>query len=93
MLFLVAVAVLAVVTARLSIIGGDQPALWFDAGLVVASALAILGAVRTMRGALVAAAVMLLALGLLALPSIGLFLLLAAALILFAARTNTDAPR
>jgi drug/metabolite transporter (DMT)-like permease len=75
---------------------GDSPAIWFVAGLTMAGLLALYGALRTARGrrpALIASGVLLLGLGLAAILTIGLSIILAGLLaIIAAARTGSVQP-
>jgi hypothetical protein len=75
---------------------GDSPAIWFVAGLAVAALLAGYGALRGARGrrpALIASAVLLIGLGLVAILTIGLPIVLAGLLAVIAAgRTGTTRP-
>ena len=75
---------------------GNSPAIWFVAGLAVAALLAGYGALRSARGrrpALIASGVLLLGLGLIAILTIGLPIVLAGLLAVIAAgRTGTTQP-
>jgi len=78
---------------------GDSPAIWFVAGLAVATLLAVYGALRAerRRPVLIASGVLLLGLGLVAILTIGLPIVLAGLLAIIAASlagsTHPTAPR
>src|SRR3954447_26113517 len=85
----VAAAVLAVIMIAVYLVliaqQDGEPALWFVAGLAAGAVLAGYGAVRDRPPALIAAAVILLALGLLGILSIGLPIIAAGILAIIAA--------
>jgi hypothetical protein len=70
---------------------GDRPAVWFVAALAAGVLLAVYGAMRGRRAALIAAGVLLVALGLAGILSIGLPIIVAGALAIVAAGRRATA--